>query len=164
MAAKSYRVLGSDIGLTRYSGVPSAVPLEAADSWGTLDLRVVPGGKGGRRQKGDVRDLGAVSGRENLAQALVVRLLTRQGILSALGHPEYGSRLTELIGCPNDERTRNLARLFTIEAVRQELRVRELLALAVETVPGRPEGIRIGLTVLPRDDEDPLALTLEMTL
>ena len=47
---------------------------------------------------GDVRDAGAVSGRANLAQALVLRLLTRQGALTGLGHPDYGCRLTELIG------------------------------------------------------------------
>ena len=164
MAVKTYRVLGSDIGLTRYAGVPSAVPLESADSWGSLDLRVVPGGKGGLRQRGEVRDLGPVSGRENLAQALVLRLLTRQGALAPLGHPDYGCRLTELIGRLNDVPTRNLARLFTLQALRQEPRVADVLELAVETVPSQPGVIRIGFSVLPMDDDQPLALSLEVNL
>ena len=161
---KQYRVLGCDLALTRYSGVPSSVPLEVADSWGVLDLQVVPGGKGGLPQAGDIRDAGAVAGRANLAQALVLRLLTRQGALSGLGHPDYGCRLLELIGELNNETTRNLARLFTIQAINQEARVKQLLDLAVTTVADQPDTIRISLSVLPVDDDDPLALTLEVTL
>jgi phage baseplate assembly protein W len=162
--AKTYTRLGSDLALTRYSGVPSSVPLAAADSWGVLDLQVVAGGKGGLPQQGDVQDAGVVAGRANLAQALVLRLLTRKGALTALGHPEYGSRLVELIGQVNNDTTRNLARLFTIQAISQEPRVKQLLDLVVQVVPDRPETIRISFAVLPVDDADPLALTLEVTL
>lgn len=161
---KTYSVLGTDLALTRYSGVPSSVPLEVADSWGVLDMQVVPGGKGGLPQKGDIRDAGAVTGRSNLMQALVLRLLTRQGALSGLGHPDYGCRLLELIGELNNLTTRNLARLFTIQAINQEARVKTLLDLAVETVADQPDTIRISFSVLPVDDDDPLALTLEVTL
>lgn len=160
----TYKVLGTDLALTRYSGLPGAVPLEMADSWGTLDLQVVPGGRGGLPRRGEVSDLGAVSARANLAQALVLRLLTRQGALAGLGHPAYGSRLTTLIGELNNERTRHLARLFTIEALRQEPRVAELLDLSVQTVAGEPQTIRIGFSVLPVNDHDPLALALEVSL
>jgi phage baseplate assembly protein W len=161
---RTYAVLGSDLALTRYSGVPSSVPLEVADSWGSLDLQVVPGGRGGPRRGPAVSDVGAVSGRANLAQALVLRLLTRQGALSALGHPDYGSRLTELIGQLNNETTRNLARLFTIQAVRQERRVQQLLDLSVQTAPDQPDTIRVVFSVLPVNDDDPLALTLDVVL
>lgn len=162
--AKTYNVLGSDLALTRYVGLPSGVPLEHADSWGTLDLQVVPGGRGGLKRAGEVEDLGAVSARANLAQALVLRLLTRQGALASLGHPDYGSRLIELIGELNNDTTRNLARLFTIQAIMQEPRVRQLLVLAVEPVTGQPNTIRVGFSLLPVDDDDPLALALEVTL
>jgi len=162
--AKTYERLGRDLALTRYTGVPSSVPLAVADSWGTLDLQVVPGGGGGLPRQGDVSDAGAVSGRANLAQALILRLLTRQGALAGLGHPEYGCRLVTLIGRLNDATARNLARLFTIEAVAQERRVRELLELFVVTVPDQPDTIRIGFSVLPFDDDDPLSLTLDVTL
>lgn len=162
--AKTYDVLGTDLALTRYSGVPSSVPLEVADSWGTLDLQVVQGGKGGLPQKGHARDAGAVRSRANLAQALVLRLLTQKGALTGLGHPEYGCRLTELIGGLNNETNRHLARLFTIEAINQEPRVREILELSVGTIAGQPGSIRIGFSVSPVDDDDPLALALEVTL
>ena len=150
--------------MTRYVGGPSSVPLDVADSWGSLDLQVAPASRGGVVRRGAGSDVGVVSGRANLAQALVLRLLTRQGDLAALGHPDYGSRLTELIGQLNNETTRNLARLYTIQAIRQERRVRGLLDLSVQTLPDQPQTIRIGFAVLPVDDDDPLALSLEVAL
>ena len=161
---KTYGVLGSDLALTRYSGTTSAVPLEAADSWGTVDLRIAPGGRGGVKQVVDPVDVAVAAGRENLAQALTLRLLTELGGLAPLGHPEYGSRLVELIGRENNQSTRNLARLYTIQAVEQERRVRKLLDLTAETVPGQPDTIRIGFSVLPVNDDDPLSLALEVTI
>ena len=162
--AITYRALGADLALTRYAGTPSSVPLDAADSWGTLDLQVVAGGKGGLAQSGDIRDAGSVAGRQNLAQALVLRLLTQLGALSPLGHPDYGSRLVELIGRLNDDTTRNLARLYTLEALKQEPRVKQILDLTVETASDQIDTIRIGFSVLPLNDTDPLALALEVTL
>ncbi len=163
-AAQTYRVLGSDLALTRYTGVASSVPLDLADSWGTLDLQVVPGGRGGLRAVAEPRDLSAVAARENLAQALILRLLTRRGALAPLGHPDYGARLVELIGQLNNETTRNLARLYTVEAIAQEPRVQRLLDLAVDTPDGQPDTIRISFSVLPRDDDQPLGLALEVSL
>jgi phage baseplate assembly protein W len=163
-AAKTYAILGADLALTRYTGASGAAPLDAADSWGTLDLRVTPGGRGGLLLPQDPVDLAGVAGRENLAQALVLRLLTMRGALAPLGHPEYGSRLLELIGRVDNETTRNLARLHTIEALAQERRVRKLIDLAVEPAPGRADTIQIHLSVLPVADDDPLAVAFEVTL
>lgn len=163
-AGKTYRILGADLALTSYTGVPSSVGLDVADSWGSLDLMVVPGGQGGVPQTGEVRDLGTVQGRANLAQALILRLLTRQGSLAPLGHNDYGSRLVELIGQSNNDLTRNLARLYTIQAIQQEPRVRQLLDLQVEVASGQPDTIRISFAVLPMDDSQPLALALEVIL
>jgi phage baseplate assembly protein W len=160
----TYDVLGSDLALTRYSGVPSALPLSVADSWGSVDLQLVAVTQGSLPRDTGKADLGAVSGRANLAQALVLRLLTRQGALGELGHPDYGCRLTSLIGELNNDSTRNLARLFTIEAIKQEPRVRELLALEVNVVADQPDTLRIGFSVLPVNDDSPLALSLEVTL
>jgi hypothetical protein len=166
MAVKipTYKGIGADIAVTRYSGAPSSVGLEFADSWGTLDLKVVPGGRGGLPQTGDIRDLSPVAGRENLAQALILRLLTQQGALSGLGHPDYGCRLVELIGRLNNDTTRNLARLFTMQAIAQEQRVSQLLDLSVDTFPGQPDTIRISFSVLPLNDDQPLALALVINL
>jgi hypothetical protein len=161
---RTYEVLGKDFALTGHVGVPSTVALITADSWGELDLRVRPGGQGGLPQPGEVLDVEVAQGRENLGQALLLRLLTHRGSLAPLGHPEYGSRLPLLLGRTNDEQTRNLARLYVIEAVGQERRVKELRALQVETVDSQPDTIRIGLSVLPVGDDDPLALALDVTL
>ena len=98
--SKSYRVLGTDLALTRYTGAPGSVPLDVADSWGSVDLAAVPGGRGGLRLSvpGEIRDLAPVDGRANLAQAMILRLVIQQGALAALGHPQYGSRLVEQSG------------------------------------------------------------------
>ncbi len=159
--ARSFAIQSVDIAMTRYSGVPSPVPLAAADSWGSLDLQVVAG----RSRKGSgATDLGTVSERANLAQALTLRLLTQLGALEPLGHPEYGCRLVTLIGRTSNDTTRHLARLYVIEAVRQEPRVKTLTALSVECAPGLSEILNIGLTVEPLADGDPLTLALELAL
>ena len=162
MKAKSYHRLGSDLALTRYVGTASAVALESADSWGSLDLQLSSGGITGRN--GDALGLGVVRGRQNLAQALMLRLLTKEGSLASLGHPRYGSRLVTLIGADNNATNRNLARLYTLDALEQEPRVREVLDLAVEAVPGQPQTIRISFSVLPIDGNDAFALGLELVL
>jgi phage baseplate assembly protein W len=156
--------LGADMALTRYVGTASAVELDSADSWHGLDLAVVPASRGRKQPTADVSDLGVVEGRANLGQALILRLLTPLGSLAPLGHPDYGSRLGELIGRRLDDGTRNLARLYTIQALRQEPRLRELLGLSVETTPDAPDAIRIAFSVIPIDGGEPLSLGLEVKL
>lgn len=153
--------LGADLAMTRFAGTPSAAPLASADSWGSLDLRFASSARAGAAGRDD---LATVAERANLGQALMLRLLTEQGTLAPLGHPAYGSRLVSLIGRLNDEATRHLARLYVIEAVRQEPRVKALTALSVATAPGAPDTIRIELAVAPVNDDDPLALTLDVAL
>ena len=164
MAPRTFTALGTDIALTRYVGTDSSVELDSADSWHGVDLAVVPASRGRRRPSADATDLGAVDGRANLGQALILRLLTPRGSLAPLGHPEYGSRLGELIGRRNDETARNLARLYTLQAVREEPRVAELLDLSVATTQDRADTIRIEFSVRPVGDDDPLALGLEVAL
>lgn len=159
----TYVVLGADLAVTRYIGTAGSQPLDVADSWGSVDLAVRPGSRAPRQAVEPV-DLGRVEGRANLAQALVLRLLTPAGSLADLGHPEYGSRLGELTGRLNDETARNLARLYTIQAVAQERRVTEVLDLAVTASADVPNVLTIGLAVRPINDDEPLALGLELTL
>lgn len=162
--ARTHNVLGTDLALTRFTGVASAVPLDSADSWGTLDLSVAPSSRGGARQKSRAEDLRTVSARDNLGQALILRLLTTRGALAHLGHPDFGSRLVELIGRLNNETTRNLARLYTIQALGEEPRVKEVVGIDVRTAADRPDVIRISFAVLPLGDDEPLAQALEITL
>lgn len=90
------------------------------------DRRSVP------TRPGVLVDMGVVSGSRNLAQAVIMRLLTPRGELSALGHPEYGSRLHELIGRQNTETTRNLMKLHILESLQTEPRIEELVEITVE--------------------------------
>lgn len=76
-------------------------------------------------------DLATLSRAENLQQALLLRFLTPVGELAQLGHPDYGSRLFELIGELNSETNRNRAKLFTLQALQAEPRVKEIRAVTV---------------------------------
>lgn len=164
-ARRSFARFGADLALTRFVGTDSPVRVQRADSWGTLDLALKPGGRWRRHPAADLRDLDAVTERDNLAQALIVRLLTCMGSLTALGHPGYGSRLVELVGRLNDEPTRRLARLFTLEALAQEPRIHQpVRSLVVSVPPGQPDVVLIDFSVLPVGDEELLSLALEVLL
>ena len=98
---------------------------------------------------GLLEDIGIVSGRDNLAQAAILRLLTPRGELAALGHPEYGSRLHELIGRQNTDTTRNLVQLFILESLQQEPRIEEIVSISVESAPGSRDRVNVLLQVRP---------------
>ncbi len=104
------------------------------------------------RRSATVRDIALTSDVDNLAQAVALRLLTPRGELSALGHPEYGSRLAELIGEVRTETTRNLAKLFVIEALKQERRIAEIVEVVVEDHPGDRHRMNISIRVRAIDD------------
>lgn len=104
-------------------------------------LRRLPAGRG------TVRDIRAIGGRDNLSQAIMMRLLTPVGDLSDLGHPSYGSRLQNLIGRPNNDATRNLARLYILESLQQEPRVEKITRVEVSQVSGQPDMIGVELEV-----------------
>ncbi len=88
-------------------------------------------------------------GPENLAQAVILRLLTPRGELAALGHPEYGSRVHELIGQENNTTKRNLLKLFVLEALKLEPRVEKVVELKVEPSPGLRSTVDVLLRVKP---------------
>ena len=156
--------LGTDLALTT---------LFAADEWGAHDLGPVLSRRGRRVTAAvlpdgsavpDPTDLATLTGRENLAQSLILRLLTPLGWLGPLGHPGYGSRLGELVGHPNDPVARFLARRHILEAVAQERRAQLVdlvfddpavsdpgtlgfTAIVQPLLDGAPAGEPIGLTV-----------------
>ncbi|HEV2756805.1 MAG TPA: hypothetical protein VG318_13635 [Actinomycetota bacterium] len=92
----------------------------------------------------DGYDLATLAGTDNLVQALVLRLLTPAGALAPLGHPSYGSRLHELIGELNNATNRNRVKMFALQALTAEPRVREVLSLDV--VPARDDRTRVDVT------------------
>jgi phage baseplate assembly protein W len=126
VVTEAERRLGTDLALTT---------LFAADEWGTHDLGTVLSRRGRRvtvaalpdgSVPADPSDLATLTGRPNLAQSLILRLLTPLGSLAPLGHPGYGSRLGELVGQSNDPTARFLARRHVLEVMAQESRARLL--------------------------------------
>lgn len=157
-AAREQR-LGTDLALTR---------LFVADEWGAQDLAAEPSRRGRRMAAGDPDDLVTLTGRQNLAQALIVRLLTPLGSLTALGHPDFGSRLGELVGRANDPTARFLARRFVLEAVAAEGRAQIVDLVFNDPAIERPDTLGFTLVVAPVVDGlavgEPIGLTVAAQL
>jgi len=122
------------------------------------DRRPAPGGVG------QIRDLGTIVGRDNLSQAVIMRLLTPRGELTALGHPEYGSRLHVLIGQVNTDTIRNLVKLHILESLKREPRIAKS-TVEVTLSPGRRSSVDVRLQVTPIGSTDVVTigpLTLEL--
>jgi phage baseplate assembly protein W len=107
------------------------------------------------------RDLAVVDGLDNLTQAVANRLKTRRGELASLGHPDYGSRHHELMGEPNVERTRNLVKLYVLQALRAEPRIERVLKSNVRAEHDPPRDVvRIELELRVLDYPHPLNLVI----
>ncbi|RDE52166.1 MAG: hypothetical protein DVS81_02745 [Candidatus Accumulibacter meliphilus] len=78
------------------------------------------------------RGLAAVSGIDNLVQALTLRLLVDQGELEALGHPRYGSRIRELLGARLDRANLELMRRIVRQTLLDDPRVAEVVRVVVQ--------------------------------
>lgn len=110
-------------------------------------------------------DLAVVEDRQNLAQAMILRLLTPQGSLTSLGHAEYGSRLHELIGRRKTNPIRNLCRAFVLEVVAQEPRVEDkAVAFEFDLDAETPSSLVFRLSMQPKDGGDAIPLSLEVGL
>lgn len=114
---------------------------------------------------GMIHDLDLVAGRENLAQALILRLLTPRGSLAGLGHSQYGSRLHELIGKLKTEALRNLCRAFVLETVAQEPRVESTaVELQFDPLQETASSFVFTLAVRPYDGDEPIGLSMEVEI
>jgi phage baseplate assembly protein W len=110
-------------------------------------------------------DLDLQTDRHNLAQALVMRLITPVGALAALGHPAYGSRLSQLIGRNKTDALRGLCRAYVLEAIAQEPRVEPTaIALDFDILSESSSEFRFTLVVQPIQGGNPLSLGLSVTL
>jgi len=111
------------------------------------------------------RDLSVADGIDAITQAIANRLKTRKGELASLGHPDYGSKHHDLIGEPNVERTRDLIKLYVLQALRDEPRIEKVLKadVAAEHNPPR-ESVRITLTVRLIRTAAPLNLVIPFSL
>jgi phage baseplate assembly protein W len=105
------------------------------------------------------------SGRANLAQSVLSRLLTRQGELAGLGHPNYGSRLYQLIGEPHTRRTQTLANLYIRESLAAEKGIQEIVAITFAPPSLRADKrnvLEVTIVIRPADTEE--LLTIAVTL
>jgi hypothetical protein len=110
------------------------------------------------RPETGLRDLQVIAGVQNLQQALLLRFITHAGELSILGHPDYGSKLYTLIGELNNDTNRNLAKLYTIEALEAEPRVKEIVSIDVIPDPKERDIVDITVSVTAIDSDAPLNL------
>lgn len=113
---------------------------------------------------GGLTDLDLWGKEDNLLQALLLRFLTPVGELAELGHPNYGSRLFELIGRLNNTATRNLAKLYTLQALAAEPRVEEVLSISVKQDKDTRTKIVIALKLKIIDSKTPLNLVFPYDL
>lgn len=102
------------------------------------------------------KDLEPFKGEENLKQALLLRFLTPVGELAPLGHPEYGSRLFDLLGSPNNETNRNRAKMYVLQALKAEPRIKEVLAVRVTQNRSERTRLDIEVSLTPIDSDTTL--------
>jgi len=150
--------LGTDLAV-----VPNLVAHDAAEVDLVLRPCAVPRPRPGEAR--EVFDLAVIRERENLAQALILRLLTPVGSLAQLGHAAYGSRLHELIGQRKTEPLRNLCRAYVLEAIAQEPRVEpKAIDLQFDPLAETIDSFRFTVAVQPVAGGEAIAVTLEVAL
>jgi phage baseplate assembly protein W len=116
-----------------------------------------------RPETGQV-DLDTWSSVDNLVQALFLRFLTPAGELAILGHPDYGSRLHELIGELNTETNRNRAKLYVLQALAAEPRVQKVLSVKVTQSKRDRTQMDIDVSLLAINSDTPLNLVFPFFL
>ena len=109
-------------------------------------------------------DLETLAGIDNLKQALLLRFLTPMGELAALGHPDYGSRLYELIGERNIESNRNRAKMYVLQALAAEPRVKQVRSVRVTQGLADRTRVDIAVSLTAIDSDTPLNLVFPFFL
>ncbi len=109
-------------------------------------------------------DLGIAGGFDAIDQMLINRLKTQKGELAPLGHPDYGSRHHELIGQPNIERTRNLIKLYLLEALSHEPRLEKVFDCEVTKDPSERTAVRIVIMAKIINIDEPRNLIVPFSL
>ncbi len=109
-------------------------------------------------------DLEALAGVDNLRQALLLRFLTQMGEMTILGHSDYGSRLYELIGELNTETNRNRAKMYVLQALQAEPRVKKVISVTVTQNRLDRTRMDIEIHLNPVDSDTPLNLVFPFFL
>lgn len=95
------------------------------------------------------RDLDTIDGIDDLIQALKLRLSTMQGELLRLGHPRYGSRVSELVGEPLTRQNLERLRRYVQQALRSDPRVEAVVSLEVRPIVGEPGAVEVSAVIRP---------------
>ena len=109
-------------------------------------------------------DIELAEGNDNIEQALLLRLRVRKGELAPLGWPDYGSRLHELIGEPNNSRTHVMLMAHARNAVELDPRVAEVLLIRAEVLPGERDVVTLVMDIALIDAPNPLNLVFDVSL
>ncbi len=107
-------------------------------------------------------DLALTQGTDNISQALMLRILVRQGELARLGWPDFGSRVHELIGEPNNLRTRVRLMAFARAAVEKDPRVVEVTHIKAEQA--ERSLVRLEMDIQLISEPNPLNLVVDVNL
>jgi phage baseplate assembly protein W len=109
-------------------------------------------------------DLALARGNDNIVQALTMRLLVRKGELAQLGWPNYGSRIHELIGEPNNQRTRTILMAHARTAIEQDPRVEEVIGVVARVLEGERDVARLDIEIQLINENHPLNLVFDVRL
>lgn len=127
--------------------------LKVADGAPGLDLVVDGGG-----------DVDLARGNDNIVQALRLRLLVRKGELAPLGWPDYGSRIHELIGEPDNRRTQLILMAHARAAISADPRVVDIPTIEALVLPGNRDVVRLNLSITLIAQQTPLNLVFDVRL
>jgi hypothetical protein len=106
-------------------------------------------------------EMETLTGKDNLIQALKLRLLVNRGEIAGLGHARHGTRIHELIGEPLDRANIELLRRYVRQALMEDHRVEEVTRVVVEPRPGMPGAVDVDAAVLAVDGN---GVDIEVTL
>jgi phage baseplate assembly protein W len=128
------------------------------------DIRLADGAQGLDLVAGGGGDLAIAAGPGNMEQALRLRLMVRRGELGPLGWPNYGSRIHELIGQPNTQRTRTILMAHARAAITEDPRVARIAALQARVLPGERDTIQLDMEIEIIGAPTPLNLVFDVDL
>ena len=103
-------------------------------------------------------DIETISGRDNIIQAVRNRLATSQGELAILGHPEYGSRLDDLIGEPNVPDTHRIIETLVKECIMKEPRIEKVIKVNAKSHKTDHNCVEIMVNVILRGSSEKIQL------
>ena len=107
-------------------------------------------------------DMALTQSTDNISQALTLRILVRRGELARLGWPDFGSRVHELIGEPNNLRTRTRLKAFARNAIERDPRVVEITNIKAE--PTERSLVRLEMDIQLINEPNPLNLVVAIDL